>query len=231
MSMQSESQRLDKDATVEMFELTTPSGARLFMFNGAQSGEPVTFAGNTYEAIPCRLSGVEFDGQGQLPQPTFEVSARGVALRGQIISENALVGATLVHRVTLAKFLGDVIAVSEYDPAVWTISQMSSLAGGTASFKLRAEIDQPNKKVPARQCRRTCTHRYRVWDAAANKWRYDSADPCPYAGEAMFNIAGDAVSDPAEDVCSLQYKTGCRKRYGYEPNPFSGAPNIRNTSE
>lgn len=228
-----ESQQLNQDAVVDMIEIDLSRwGAGMIRFTPSNFGDSgVQFAGEHYDSLPCQLTGVEYTGQGQLPQPKLVVSGLSLELLAQLAGADNLIGAPLVHRRTYAKFLdtgAEPNPAAEWEPTRWILSQMRSQTDTTIEYLLRAEIDQQSMMIPRRQILNSCTNRYRVWDAQRKQFDYRGVT-CPYAGAQCYDLSGAETSDPSKDACSLQYKSGCKKRFGNGVCPFSGVPNLRSS--
>ena len=233
MSIESESQLLAQSAIVDLFEVFVPGTNVVLRFTPSTiAPTAVKFGGEEYDPLPAEISGIAYSGQGELPQPKLTVSGLSLGLLVQMAGANNLIGAKLVHRRTYAKFLdtGEAVSHVEFEPTSWVLSQMKSQSDTAIEYLLRAEIDRVDVNVPRRQCLRTCSEQYRTYNPLTQKFDYSQAT-CPYAGADMFDINGERTTDPAQDVCSLQYTTGCKKRYGNAPCPFSGVPNIRNRTQ
>ena len=227
-----ESQLLAQDAIVTLFELDVRrwGGGVLRFTADTVAGQPLHFNGYTYEPFPIQATGFQYSGQGTLPQPQLTVSNIDFTFMSLILGADDLVGAPIRRIRTYRKCLDD---GTDPDPLAtfpveqFTISQKTAHDDETMSFALRVSFDQQGKMIPGRQCLRTCTHRYRYWDRDARRFIYDGVT-CPYARDAYFDRAGNPVTDPAQDSCSKQLGSGCKRRYGAgEELPFSGAPGLQ----
>lgn len=229
-----ESQQLSQDAVIELFTLDlSPWGGGELHFTPDDSGQlGVVFDGVTYHSLPCKIGNVEFNGQGQLPTPEFTVAALDYEFMAQLSGADDLVGATLRRTKTYYKCLDGQPngGLAESWPTEnWTISQMTEQSDLWVVYQLKVAFDQQNVQIPSHQCLTSCTNRYRYWNHEKGAFDY-TGTTCPYRGDAMYDASGKQTSDPANDVCSLQLKSGCRARYGDKPLPFSGIPSLRNGS-
>lgn len=229
-----ESQQLAQDAIIELFTLDLSNwGAGELHFTPDDSGQVgVVFDGVEYHSLPCKIGSVEFSGQGVLPTPELTIAALDYEFMAQISGADDLVGATLKRTKTYLKCLDgqpDGGLAESWPTEHWTISQMTEQSDLWVVYQLKVAFDQQNIQVPSHQCLTSCTHRYRWWDADKKAFRYDGVT-CPYMDDKMYDAAGNATTDPSKDVCSMQLNTGCKKRYGDNPLPFSGCPSLRSSS-
>lgn len=229
-----ESQQIEQDAIIELLQLDLSrwGGGYLYFTPNDNGSKGVKFDGIEYSRVPMELSQVEFSNQGSLPTPELKLPALDYALMAQLASADDLVGAPLTRIRTYAKCLDgepDGGRAESWAPEKWVISQMTEQTDTWVTFTLRASFDQQNAMAPSEMALRSCIQRYRYWDSKAGAFNYDHAT-CPYRGEAMFDAAGKTTSDPSKDVCSLQYTSGCKARYGNGVKPFLGSPSLRSSS-
>lgn len=226
-----ESQRLSQDAVIELYALDLSKwGAGEINFTPDDSGQRgVTFDGVEYHSLPCKIGNVEYNGQGQLPTPELTIAALDYEFMAQIAGADDLIGATLKRTKTYAKCLDGQPngGLAEAWPTEnWTISQMTEQSDLWVVYQLKVAFDQQNVQIPSHQCLTTCTHRYRWYDTDKKAFRYEGTT-CPYRGSNMYDNSGASTTDPTKDACSMQLKSGCKKRYGDGPLPFSGIPSLR----
>lgn len=94
--------KLTADGQVELFELTPLTGGTIYM----KAGVAVDWQGQTYESVPCQISGEEQTADKQ-PTPKFVIGQDGisvVALKG-LVFDGHLEGATLVKKTVLLEDL------------------------------------------------------------------------------------------------------------------------------
>lgn len=175
--------------------------------------------GGVYTPFPVEAEGFEFTGKGTLPRPIFRMSNVNGYISSAIAGLDDLIGARVVRKRTLAKYLdasnfanGNPDAdPTQYWMDVYYIDRKAIETPTVIEFQLASALDLENVAVPKRQLIPTCP------------WRYRDPSTCEYAGTAYFDAQGNAVTSPAEDVCGKKL-SDCRKRFGLQPLPFGGFP-------
>lgn len=222
-----ETQKLEQDAVVEMFELDLRSlGEGILRFSpGPSNNQPVKFGGYEYVPVPIKAEGFEFSGEGSLPTPTLTVSVMSDELAGLIRASGDLVGMKVTRIRTYRSFLDDgetPDSQAMLEPDVYLIERKSSHNSTAVEFELNADFDQRGKQIPGRQViRDSCTHFYRSWDGS--KFVYTTAT-CPYTGTKYFNSFGTQETSGSKDVCGKRL-SDCKNRFGTRATlPFYGFP-------
>jgi lambda family phage minor tail protein L len=186
------------------------------------------FGGVTYTPINIEVSGFEWNGQGSQPNPTLLISNVNKVLISSIITLKNLVGAKFTRTRTFRKHLddGDDPDGDMFFPRdIYRVHRKVKQNKIFCEFELATAVDQEGIQIPGRTClKRTCTQRYRIWDAQLNSFDYTNAT-CPYTGGSLFNQNNQAVSDAALDRCSKQL-SGCILRFGTAPLPTTAIPGI-----
>ena len=213
----SDTQRLEQDAIVTMFELDARNyGDGILRFAPYPvDGGPVRFNGYEYQPVPIKAEGFEWNGQGTLPRPTLTVTAMELAFLSLVISADDLVGAPVKRLRTYRRHLDDGTAP---DPEAlfpidyYVIERKASQNRRQIQFELSVQMDQEGRMIPHRQILRdSCTHRYRWWDGA--QYRYEGVT-CPYSGSGEWEADGsDALPGMGRDVCGKRL-SDCRLRFG-----------------
>lgn len=216
------------DCTAIFGEILRFVPAPLIVDTTAPNPQPVVWQGNTYEPRACQSSGWEWDGQGPLPQPTLTLGNTDRAVSALCIANSDLQGAIVTrHRVPLKYLDGmpDADPDIEFDPDVFIIDQKTVQNKMVVTFNLGAAIDIQGRLIPGRQVvQGYCSFRQRVWDAVAGEFVYNQGmAACPYTGGALFDIAGNPVSDPTLEVFSKRLKSCCGVRFSGDL-PFGGFP-------
>lgn len=232
-----ESQQLEQDAIIELFELTLPSGEVLRFTSATASNGPVGFGGQKYRPMPVEASGFEWSGEGAPPQPKIRLAniTQGQstteplpAWSALLIEFDDLIGATIRRKRTYRRFLDDgaspdptaTLAVED----VYRIEQKSQQNRVFIEWRLASSFDQEGRQIPGRLAyRNACQARYRIWNDQTGEFEIADVLPCPYDGDQYFDADGNEVSDPADDVCGLRL-VDCRLRFDPEPLPFYGFP-------
>lgn len=212
-----DSQRLQQDARVTLFEIDASSkGQGTLRFTPAVLGQSweVQFEGNIYRRLSIEASGFEYNGSGTAPRPTVTLVAHDLMFLSLIISSDDLVGCPIRRIQTYRKFLDD---GDNPSPGVtfpidhYTINRKMKQVRKLVQFELVTYMEQEGKKVPSKMViRDTCLHRYRYW--ANGKWNYDGVT-CPYAGTAEFDGQGNPVTDMSKGRCG-KYIADCDLRFG-----------------
>lgn len=215
MSVASESQLLEQDAIVTLFELDAREfGDGVLRFcPEAIDGGPARFNGYEYQPSAIHAEGFEWKGEGSLPRPTLTVTAMQLAFLSLVISADDLIGAPVKRIRTYRKHLDD---GSDPDPFEtfpvdhYVIQRKPSQNRTNITFELSVEMDQKGRLIPARQILRdTCTHRYRYFDGS--EYQYGGVT-CPYSGTGEWDRSG-SPAEPGKDVCGKRLND-CRLRFG-----------------
>lgn len=209
----SEIQKLEPSAVIELFRLDlTFINAGLFYFHAGTNGltENIVFNGITYYRFPIQATGFDFSGRGQLPRPKLVVANVTGAITGLVLLFQDLVGARLVRRRTMVKYLdavnfdGGVNATADpnaiFPDDVYYIDRKSGENRDIVEFELAAAFDLYGVQIPRRQIiQNLCV------------WKYRSAD-CGYTGTSYFDENDQPVGSAAQDVCGKRLSS-CKKRF------------------
>lgn len=246
MSLSEEAQQLSPDAIVHLYEIDATSlGSDIFQFcSTALADGPVMFAGNLFYPHPVEVDGFEWNGQGAAPRPTLRISNAKRFLSALTIAADGGVGAQFKRVRTFRRFLDDGSSPDTTQVFAVDFFRIERLASRTPKkivLELAPATDQEGVMLPLDAALRNfCPLRYRRWDAVANAFDYTDAT-CPWIGAVgrgdggpFFDRTGAAVTDPAQDACSKQLGSGCRKRFadqqaqGSPVNvlPFGGYPGM-----
>jgi lambda family phage minor tail protein L len=213
---------LTPDAIVSLYILDlTPLGTnQLYKFcNWKQSdGADIIFQGQTYISLPFEASGFELSTRGQPAQPSITLSNIFGVFTAFSLQFNDLVGATLIRKRTLAKYLDNSptadpnMEFSDDRYRVWRKSQESELR---ISYELRRFSDLGfRSKIPARIIiKNSCF------------WQYRSSE-CGYAGGVIADENDNLTNDLSKDACGKRLSS-CKLRFGqYGELPFGGYPGV-----
>ena len=218
-------QALDAGTRVTLFVMDASEiGGEVLRFTpGPWDGSPVVFDGDTYAPIPIEADGFEWSGKGDLPTPKLSISNVGSAFVTMLIGTTDLLGAVVTRIRTFRQFLD---AGDDPDPTAilaetYRVERKAELTRNSLVLELASQLDHEGVMLPRRVAlKRTCTHRYRVWDGTA--FDYTNAT-CPYVGAASFDRLGNATNDP-NDNCGKRL-SDCRLRFGQNARlPFRGFP-------
>ena len=227
-------QNLDADSIVHLYELDTVKlGGGVYRFtSSAQETAPISFGGEVYSPIPVETQGWEVSARGALPRPIIRV-ANANNIMSQVVNEfGDLVGCPFRRIRTFKMFLDGEPGA---DPSmhfpidIYRIEQKSNQNRLFVEWTLAAGFDQQGKDLPGRQIiQRTCTHRYRRWNAETGSFDYSKAT-CPYTGSRYFDATG-APTTPDKDRCSKLLRSGCIKRFGKGELPTRAFPGVGRSS-
>lgn len=210
---------------VEMFVLdATGLGGSVSRFhNGANElATDVVWQGQTYLRFPVEARGFEFTGKGQVPRPSLKV-ANITGLLGALVREyDDLVGAKVIRKRTLVKYLDAVNFVGGVNPTadptaqladdVYFIDRKANENKYLIEFELTSSFDVQGVQLPRRFIiQNVCT------------WRYRSAE-CGYAGGPVAKSDDTPTTVLAEDVCGKRLAS-CKLRFGaFNELPYGGFP-------
>lgn len=235
MQIYADVQKLEVGELVELFELdATLIGGTLQRFHGYTQIGPIWWQGKQYDPWAIEAEGFEQAGDGQQPTPTLSVGNIGVGADGEpvvgVISSlcihlNDMAGAWVRVRRTLGRYLdaknfpdgNDTANPSEeFHPEVWIVQQKTAETAEVVEFSLSSALEFDGQKLPNRPIiANVCG-----W---LRKGGY-RGPYCGYTGRRMFDLAGNPVTDPAQDRCS-GLMPDCKKRFGeYEVISFGGFP-------
>jgi len=216
---------LSVDNAIELYSIDfSPIGYSSNLFitpytNG--QGQEVVFNGITYQPIPMSTSGFGWDGKSALPTPTITLSNVLNTFSEINITYGNLLGVEVTRIQTFAQYLDtgsspDPFATLPED--VYYIAQKVNQNDITVEYKLASIVDLEGIKLPrGKYYRDSCIHQYRrpLKDTNGNfiEFDYGKRTTCPYAGDALFDINGESVTESLEDVCSYRLQTGCIPRF------------------
>jgi lambda family phage minor tail protein L len=136
-----------------------------------------------------------------------------------------LIGARLIRRRTLARFLDAVnfpgSANPDADPVAgwtdepWRLDRKTYQDHEMCEYELASPLDVPGKRLPGRQIiARICGVGYR-------------SPECGYAGPPVANRDDQPTSDPVQDRCGCR-PSSCKLRFpiASEGIPFGGFPGV-----
>lgn len=189
----------------------------------------VKWGGETYAPYPVECTGFEWSGQGSPPRPMLRMSTTMPILTALIIGGNDLIGCKFRRIRTFERFLdngAEPSTVDTFQLDEFRVERKVSHNKLMAEFELASILDQQGVMLPKRQATRDyCSWIYRRWDAVEQHFIIDEFTPCPYSGDAYFDVAGNATT-PDKDRCSKTLGA-CRRRYGLIGSiPFGGFPGM-----
>ena len=209
-----ESNELEQDALVEMFELDlSKRGLGTFRFTPS-SAQPVHFDGFEFVPAPIEASGFQWDGVGTMPRPTLRLAAKDLYFLNLVFDADDLIGSPVRRFKTYRKFLDDGSQGNrglKFPTEHFVIERKNTQTRHLLEFELSTKLDQEGMQLPRKVVLRdTCVHNYRYWDGERLSYKQVS---CPYAGDTYFEANGDRTYDQKKDACGKRI-SDCKKRFG-----------------
>lgn len=209
----------------EGFELILPDQTIRFHAGTNETLGTVVWKGFLYTPWPINASEFATPSQGSPARPKLQVGNFGGTISALCRQYEDLLGAKLMRRRTLVKYLDAVNFAAgnptanpaeEYPVETWIITRKASENSASIEFDLGSPLDLTGVKLPRRQV-----------IAGTCLWAYRSGE-CGYPGGPVADYLNNPTSDPARDQCSRTMK-GCKLRFGeFAELPFGGFPGIAN---
>lgn len=216
-------QKLEPGDEVVLFELDASAiSGPILRFHGYAESDAIFWQGEEYGPWAIEATGFARTSEGQQPQPTLTVGNIGVDGEGEplpgVISSlcmtyDDLVGARLVRHRTLAKYLDaenfpdgnpDADPSEELPPEIWLIEQKTSETSEQVEFTLSNPMEFSGRMLPGLQI---------IANVCPWLWKGGYRGPyCGYTGSAMFDVAGNPVTDPTKDRCGGRV-SDCKLRF------------------
>jgi lambda family phage minor tail protein L len=165
--------KLNPSGLIELFVLdaTDIGGDKLYFCDGTRTpsrpelpNRLLQFQGITYQPLPIEVSGFEFRAKGQLPSPTIRFSnVMGVFTSLSLLYDD-MVGAKLIRKRTLRKFLDDGTdpSAAELPEDIYIFERKVSETKSIVEYELGTLLDVEGVKLPKRQVTANlCNWRYR----------------------------------------------------------------------
>ena len=184
---------------------------RYFFSDTNKIGGNVVFNSIEYLAYPLELTGIEWDGSGQLPVPRLKISNVGGLITSLNMQYQDLLGLKISRVRTMYKFLdavnfnppinatADPSAI--YPIEVYYIDRKVVENNSLVEYELVSALDISSVKLPRRLIiQNMCS------------WRYKDAN-CGYIPGPMFTTMGVPTNDPQLDICGKRL-SDCKKRFG-----------------
>jgi lambda family phage minor tail protein L len=191
----------DLDAIVELYTLDLrvldPNQQPFRFCNWAQSGgQPLSHAGETYEPVPIECSGFEINSNSSPSEPRMQVSNVGLTWTGLASRWDDLVGAKLIRRRVLRRYLDDGATPSptgHWPDEPWFIEQKVSENKLTVTFSLSTAFALDDVKLPKRLALRyTCGWTYR-------------GEGCGYNGYPIADVKDQGLGGPLDPALQAFY--------------------------
>lgn len=171
---------------------------------------PIVWQGEEYMPFPIEASGFDIVAAEKLPRPMLRASNIGGALGAYIRTIQDALGAIVIRKRTLGKYLdaGNFPDGNPYaDPntafpdELYYISRKATETAIYIEMELAVPFDVQGVQLPRRQVL-----------ASTCQWIYRSAG-CSYNGPPVQDINGNPTGDPARDQCRKTL-SACRARFG-----------------
>ena len=165
-----ELQSLEPSAEIELFKLTFDKNVNgqsispLYYHAGTNEIKTnIIFGGQSYTALPVKVTGFNKTTNGTLPRPRFEIANTDSAISALLILYNPI-HAELLRIKTCKKFLDkenfssgtnsseDSFAIFEADDR-WYVDRIVTENPNTVVFELSGKIDMTNLRLPKRRYR------------------------------------------------------------------------------
>lgn len=223
-SIHSEIQKLNPSAIIELFVLDgTSIGDGIFRFHAGTNElhSDIVWQGETYIKFPIEVKGFEINGQGQLPRPKLKTSNYMSTITTLLMSYSDLIGAKLIRKRTLKKYLDAVNfasgnpsadATAEFPDDIFFVDRKVLENRDVVEFELSSSLDLSGVELPRRKIiQNICPFKYKSTE-------------CGYAGSSYFRSDDTSTLNPQEDSCGKRLNS-CKLRFG-ENNElnFGGFP-------
>lgn len=141
-----EAQKLTADAEVSLFELYLPHERIYFRF---KDNDAATWQGNTYESMPCDLSGEAMSAEDQEARPTLRV-LNPAGIFNEPAFQGRLYRGLLTRYQVLRSHLDSNTNI--FVRRMWFIERPKEIISGQyITFELRNMTEGPNYQIPVRQ--------------------------------------------------------------------------------
>jgi len=220
-----DAQTLEPGGRVTVYELDASSfGADQLFFHQHLQSNVIWWQGQEYGAWPIEATGFARTGD-QPPTPRLKVGNIDGRITALCLLFDDLVGARLIRRQTLVKYL-DAANFPEGNPTadpdehfqdeIWFIERKVSEDKEAVEFELTTAIDLNGAQLPDRQI-----------IAGVCGWliRGGYRGPyCGYNGPPVADANDVPTNDPARDQCGGRVNS-CKLRFGADkPLPYGGFP-------
>jgi lambda family phage minor tail protein L len=191
----------DLDAVIELYILDLTSfdpGREPYRFcNWSQTdGTGVLYDGLEYEPMPIECSGFQINSNNAPSEPQMRVSNVGLTWTGLVNTWDDLVGAKLIRRRVLRRYLDDGATPSptgHWPDEPWFIEQKTSENKLTVTFRLATAFALDDVRLPKRLALRyTCSWTYR-------------GEGCGYTGYPVADARDQPLAAPMHPTLQAFY--------------------------
>lgn len=213
-------QRLEVGEVIELYEVdATILGGETHRFHGYATEGTITWQGQEYSPWPLQATGFAISGSGRMPTPKLSLGNVGGFITALVVFFNDLVGATVIRRRTLGKYLDgrpEADPTQEFPPEIWFVEEKTGESSEQVVFTLSSALNFQGVQLPRRQI-------------IANNcpWRYRGAD-CGYNGPPVADEYDIITTDASKDKCGKRVSS-CQLRVAAMPEwngeiPYGGFP-------
>lgn len=145
VSQEFDAHELESKGIRELFKLQLRDDSNTVLF--VNNFNEVTYAGQTWEYWPCKMTENSQDSSGEMSRPKISFANPNGAFSlwiGQGVTEGAVLTR---YRVLLTDLEAD---VRSYHKNVWTLSRPVNLSKNLVTFECRSMLDGHNFQLPAR---------------------------------------------------------------------------------
>lgn len=195
MTIQQDVRNSWHEAIVELFELdlspiTQQAGDKFYFTRDIfPDGTKPQWKGQVYEPFPIEITGFETSTNGPIPEPELTVANVLGTLSSVTNAFEDLVGARVVRRRTLGKYLDNGTSPNsneEFPEDVYFIERKTAETSLTITWQLASKIDLEGLQIP----RRIITQNYCIWKYRGAECGYTGP---PIADERDRPIGGDGT--------------------------------------
>jgi lambda family phage minor tail protein L len=216
---------MSRNLLADIQQLKPHTLIELFEFNAVALGDPnpfywssgnhpggwdVVFGGIAYPAYPIEISGFDRQGRGSLPRPTLKVANVGGLIGSYVRSLRDALGAKVIRRRTLLKYLDavnfpggvnpDANPEARFPDEIFYVARKANENNVYLEMELAVRFDLDGVLIPRRLVlANTC------------QWVYRGAE-CTYSGGPVADIFDQPTNDPKKDQCAKTL-TACRRRF------------------
>lgn len=141
-----EAQTLTADAPVDLYKIVTRIGpATIFYF---KNDDTVTWRGNEYQGMACRITGDSQTADGEESRPTLQIMNPYGVFNTAIVNGRMDLAVITRYRV-LRRHIDSDSDIKQQ--RMWYMGRVKELISGqSASFELRSMTEGPNFQIPVR---------------------------------------------------------------------------------
>lgn len=140
-----ESQKLTADAQIDLYQITLKDSPTIFRF---KNNDTVTWRGNLYEGMACRLQGDTRLADGEESRASLQVmNPFGIFNMPALVGDLDL--ATVVRKRVLRQHLDGNVNI--FEQRMWYVGRISELISGQSiTLELRNVTEGPAYQIPVR---------------------------------------------------------------------------------